>query len=345
MGADIRLIDEKGNDITDSTINFGKARLGFPTTQKIKILNQGDKIAYNLKFSSESNDSLIANDWKFFQMYENSEQTQEISLGDLGPGKYLEGMQEKSVEFIQNGILSEKWNTGEILYDAKNLKFIKNTGDGSGISAARLEWNLDNVKNFEMEFKIKLEADLSYDNFDTAILNFPLRMNSRKDQRGYCFSFQKRRKDGKIYSAIYKGGKGMVENLDRDYGTNIYNTGWIDFNEEHKIKFKLYNNVYDQPCFELYINNQPVLFKSSENPKHTTYLVIDQDEKSAYVSGGKLFLDYSIWNGDISLELTDVKIAQDIQEHAIMFQTVLGNEAVNNEVYSGYINMSYEEEI
>ena len=49
MGADIRLIDSKGRDITEDTINFGKARLGFPTVKKVKVYNAGDQIAYNVE--------------------------------------------------------------------------------------------------------------------------------------------------------------------------------------------------------------------------------------------------------------------------------------------------------
>ena len=150
------------------------------------------------------------------------------------------------------------------------------------------------MKNVEIAFKMKLEVDSSFTNYDSAILNFPLRMGTKKDQRGYCISFQKRRKDGKLYAAFYKGGKGMVENLDRDYGTNLYNTGWIKFDESKEIRFKLYNNVYDQPCFQLFIDNQAVTFQSTENSKIKKTLIVDDDAKTAYVGGGKTFLDYSI---------------------------------------------------
>lgn len=344
MGADVRLIDSNGKDITETPINFGKARSGFPTIKKVKVYNAGDKIAYNIELESLQYENSESHKWKSFKMYDHSTAVNKINLGDLGPGKYLEGTLEESIEFVSNGVLTEKWNTGGINYDTKSLKFLKNTGDGSGISAARLEWNIDNMKNVEIAFKIKLEVDTSYVNYDSAILNFPLRMNSRKDQRGYCISFQKRRKDDKLYAALYKGGKGMVENLDRDYGTNLYNTGWINFDESKEIKFKMYNNVLDQPCFELFIDNKPVTLQFTENPKIKKTLIVDEDAKTAYVGGGKSFLDYSIWNGDISLEITDFYLSHDIQEHAISLQTIVGNDAENNKVYNSYLNLSYEEE-
>lgn len=344
MGADIRLIDQKGQDITDTAINFGKARLGFPTTKKVKVYNAGDKIAYNIELEALQHESSDSYKWKCFRMYEDSKAVKKINLGDLGPGKYLEGTKKEEIEFISDGILMEKWNTGGIIYDTKSIKFVKNTGDGSGISAARLEWNINNIKNIEVSFKIKLEVDKSFENYDSAILNFPLRMNSRKDHRGYCVSIQKRRKDGKIYIAFYKGGKGMVENLDRDYGTNLYNTGWIKFDESKDIKFKLYNNVHDQPCFQLFIDKKPISLKNTDDPTQKTMIVIDKDADTAYVGGGKAFLDYSIWNGDISLELSDFNLSHDIQEHEILLQTVVGNEAENNKLYSSYLNLSYEED-
>lgn len=344
MGADIRLIDSKGNDITEDTINFGKARLGFPTVKKVKVYNKGDQIAYNVELYALQHENSEAYKWKSFKMYEDSEAVNKINLGDLGPGKYLEGTTKEEIEFVEYGVLTEKWNTGGINYDTKSLKFLKNTGDGSGISAARLEWNIENMKNIEIAFKIKLEVDTKFENYDSAILNFPLRMGAKKDQRGYCVSFQKRRKDGRLYAAFYKGGKGMVENLDRDYGTNLYNTGWIKFDESKEIRFKLYNNVYDQPCFQLFIDNKPVTLQDTTNPKNKKTLIVDTDAKTAYIGGGKTFLDYSIWNGDISLEISEFSLFHDIQEHEILLQTTVGSEAENDQIYDSYLNLSYEED-
>ena len=136
----------------------------------------------------------------------------------------------------------------------------------------------------------------------------------------------------------------MVENLDRDYGTNLYNTGWIKFDESKEIRFKLYNNVYDQPCFQLFIDNKPVTLQDTTNPKNKKTLIVDTDAKTAYIGGGKTFLDYSIWNGDISLEISEFSLFHDIQEHEILLQTTVGSEAENDQIYDSYLNLSYEED-
>lgn len=41
-------------------------------------------------------------------MYEDSEAVNKINLGDLGPGKYLEGTTKEEIEFVEYGVLTEK---------------------------------------------------------------------------------------------------------------------------------------------------------------------------------------------------------------------------------------------
>lgn len=341
----IELIDEKGIVIDQMTgINFGRARAGFPSSKYFKVYNNSDKVAYNVSLKP-SGDSEAVN-WKSFKLYDESKPVNELILGDIPPNSYFEGEKTNKIEFIKdNGLFREVWNTGKIEWHTSSIKFIKNTGDGSGISGARLALDgLGLLKTLDVSFKTKMEVDLSYENFDTTIINFPIRMNSNNNLKGYCISFRRRRSDNKFYAAIYKDGKGMIDNQDRDYGVNLYNTGWIDsYNEDKTIRFKVWNTLDNKPCFEIYLDNQLLTLRKTSDVSITTTTVIDEEE-TTYLNPGGLFLDYSIWNGDISLEIINLVVKHEIPEHLIAMQTTVDYEAINNSIHNTKLEVSYEEE-
>lgn len=339
----IELINEKGITIQD--INFNRARAGMPVFKYFKVYNDSDKIAYNVTLQVTGEDEATA--WKAFKLSEETNAVKVALLGDIPPNSYYEGNKTERIEFIKdNGMFREVWNTGKIEWHNSSIKFIKNTGDGSGISGARIALDgLGLLKTLDVSFKTKLETDLSYNNFDTTIINFPLRMNSNKDLRGYAISFRRRRSDNKFYAAIYKSGKGMVDNQDRDYGTNLYNTGWIDdYDEDKVIRFKVWNTLDNKPCFEIYLDNKKLTLRKSNNLSITSTTVID-DEETLYLNAGNLFLDYSIWNGDISLEIIDLMITHEVSEQLIAMQTTVDYNAVNDSVHNTELEISYEEDI
>lgn len=341
----IELINNKGEIINqEDGINFGSARAGFPSSQYFKVFNNSDKIAYNVTLSTEGDPEVVS--WKAFKMYDDASAETELILGDIPANSYFEGQATKNIEFIKGDTMfREVWNTGVIEYQTSSIKFIKNTGDGSGISGARVALDgLGLVKTLDVSFKTKMEFDLSYENYDTTNINFPVRMNSNKDMKGYCLAFRRRRSDGKFYASVYKGGKGMVDNQDRDYGTNFYNTGWIDgYTEDKVIRFKVWNNLKNQPCFEIYLDDEKLTLRKSSNVSITTQTVID-DEEVTYLNEGGLFLDYSIWNGDVSLEISDLKIKHEIPEHMIAIQTIVSFDATDKSTYNSKLVVTHEEE-
>lgn len=341
----IELINEK-NVVIDQTsgIDFGRARAGFPSSKYFKVYNNSDKVAYNVTLQAEGDTE--AADWKAFKLYDNSKAKQEIMLGDIPPNSYFEGEATKKIEFVKgDSMFREVWNTGTIEYHTSSIKFIKNTGDGSGISGARIALDgLGLVKTLDVSFKTKLEVDLSYENYDTTIINFPIRMNSNRDLKGYCISFRRRRSDNKFYAAVYKNGKGMVDNQNRDYGDNFYNSGWISsYNEDKVIRFKVWNDLNNRPCFQIYLDDKPLTLRKANNTSISATTVIDNEE-TVYLNPGGLFLDYSIWNGDISLEIDDLTIKHEIPEHLISMQTTVAFDAIDKSVHNSKLVVTYEEE-
>lgn len=342
----IELIDVKGNVINQASgIDFGSARAGFPSSKYFKVYNDSDKIAYNVTLSVDGTTEAV--DWKAFKLYDDSLPTKQLVLGDLFPNSYFEGQEAKKIEFVKgDSMFREVWNTGIIEYHTSSIKFVKNTGDGSGISGARIALDgLGLLKTLDVSFKTKMEVDLSYENYDTTIINFPIRMNSNKDLKGYCISFRRRRSDNKFYASVYKNGKGMVDNQDRDYGTNFYNSGWIDaYDEDMTIRFKVWNNLNNQPCFEIYLNDKPLTLKKSSNTSISTTTVID-DEEITYINAGGFFIDYSIWNGDISLEILDLVVKHEIPEHLITYQTTISFDTEDKSIHKSELIVEYEEDV
>lgn len=341
----IELIDAKGITIDETSgINFGRARAGFPSLKYFKVYNDSDKVAYNVTLKPDGDTEAV--NWKAFKLYDDSTPSSELVLGDIAPNSYYEGESTKKIEFIKGDpMFREVWNTGTIEYHTSSIKFIKNTGDGSGISGARIALDgLGLLKTVDVSFKTKMEVDLSYENFDTTIINFPVRMNSNGNLKGYCVSFKRRRSDGKFYAAIYKNGKGMTDNQDRDYGINFYNTGWISsYNEDKTIRFKVWNTLDNKPCFQIYLDDQLLTLKKSSNISIATTTVIDEEE-TVYLKPGGLFLDYSIWNGDISLEILDLVIKHELPEHLIAMQTIVDFNAIDKSIHNTQLVVTYEEE-
>ena len=352
MSANVVLLDAESNAIVDE-INFDRTIVGREYIKGYKVKNIGKSNAYNINLvasylSSAMDDDFeaqkLAATWKTFSFEKEGPYESSLSLGDLEPGKLVEG--ERSIDCMLSADREEfieRWNTGITEYKDGNLVFVNNTRDGSGVSGRRIAFELGVMRDLEISFNLESEKDDDFTSDFNLQANFCIRMNANKDGKGYVIGVQRRRTDGKVLVGIYKGGVGYSSNNTRDIGELIYRTGFNNYDPKDKITLKVYNNIKKQPCFEALIGRTNLKFSSNDGSETNLSFATDKGAKP-YIIGGRFYLDSALWKGDVSYTLKNLSIKTEEYNHIIYIKTAVTDTATANFDYRSAVIINFEED-
>lgn len=358
MPSELKFLDMENQEININGLDLGLVRKGTTNISKVKIKNTGNITARDLILSADTlntNDEvteaeyqnqLLAKSWKSFSLKENGVYLDKLNLGDILPDKFVEGIKDIDVNLANSGvcIFKEAWSTAITEFKDETLIFRKADGEINGNVTRRMScYDLGVPKDVEIEFNLNPIVDATVSSESDAMVSFPVRLNSNGDGKGYMFVFQYKRTNNRFSIAIYKDAKGLVDSVDRVYGTRIFDIGaYRIFDKTKKLGAKVYNNSNGEPTFEVMYDGKNLdLFKVGETVG--SKFMSDTDVIS-YKSGGEFYFDINLHPGDINFGLSNVKIITEELEQPIFIKTILGDVAKDKVQYKSSVLISYIED-
>lgn len=361
MAVDLKFIDENGDIINLATgIDLGVVRKGVPTISKFKIKNEGDLTARETiimptTLNDIGDDGLTEEEldnqnkaiaWKTFSKYPDKNFVKQLNLGDIKPNSFAEGDKSYEINFESEAKcqLKDVWNAGTTEFRQNRMVFKKLDNGSKGQIAKRI-YLAENpsCRDFEIDFNVDFSTTVEGQEVSVPFIAFPVRINSNGDGKGYIFLMHYRRDDGKYKVTIYKGGKGMASNMDRDYGDPLFDTiQWLPFDKTKKMTFKIYNNKANQPTFEVKYDGQNVKLGKSFVSSVQGYVLSDT-ATNTYNKLGNFYGDFSLYDGDYYLAISNMIITVDEPEAFIYIKSTLGDNAENKTIYNTAATLSYLE--
>ena len=351
-------MDNEEIDLSEG-LDLGVSRKGRPVITPIKIKNVGNVTARDIILEAttlneeddvdgdEYANQLKAASWKTFSLDKDGEFVKELRLGDLKPNRFIEGYQtvEEHFESSSSCMFKEVWNTGVTKFEDNSLVLHKVDYEEKGSVGRRMKCEgLSRPRDLEMEFKLDFQANPEEESLTDAMIVFPVRINSKGDGNGYIFIVTYRRADNRFMVNIYKNGKGMESNIDRVYGTKIFDTvQYRAFDPNKKFGLKIYNDKNNVPTFEVLYDgkNLPLINSSGAGVEEN----VKKDDKSdAFTTGGDFYMDASIYDGDISLSISEFKVKTENLEQPIYVKTIVGDDAEDKKEYRSSLMVGYIED-
>lgn len=359
MAAILKFLDMENNEIELPTgVDFGLSRKGIPIIKPIKIKNVGDITARSLILKSDTLNTLsqvgeeeyanqkLAASWKSFSLSENGEYVKTLNLGDVRPGRFVEGTKEvvENFETQHNCIFEEKWSTGITEFKENKMVFKKLNDETKGNISKRMKCAaLTAPRDLEVEFNMEFNSDPEIESEMNAMLVFPFRVNCKGDGLGYLALFQYNRQENKFLASIHKHGKGMETNIDRVYGTKIFDTiSFKTFDKTKKLGFKVYNNKSGYPTFEITYGGENMLLASTAGSGADSYVKTDT-ASDAYKTGGDFYFDWGLYDGDIDCKVSNFTIKTEELEQPIYIKTYITDEGRDKVNYKSAVEVSYIE--
>lgn len=246
MPVDLKFYTENTMELNE--INAGQVRMNYGTITPIKIQNAGqdkarrviiaanalntiEELTQSLGSSTaatqEYNKQLKAASWKTFSLNKDGPYVESLELGNINANSFLEGEQiiKESFSNKERCIFQDVWSYCLETMGDNALKIYKN--ESKSQTAQRKTINFGEKRDIEITFKLNYERQVAdYSNGKNCLVIFPVRINNYG--LGYILSFQLRASDGKLFFGIYKNGKGMIDNLNRVYGTRIIDTNGLN---------------------------------------------------------------------------------------------------------------------
>lgn len=342
------------------TIDGGTSRINFGQITPIKIKNEGQDKARNCIISSstlntldelkkslgdsegekEYNKQVSAASWKTFSLAENGEYKSELNLGKINPNSFLEGTETIQEQFSNKdkSLFQDSWSFCKESWGNGALKVYKDQAKSQ--TAQRKEINIGSKRDIDIKFKLKYEFDSSAYAKSNCLVIFPVRVDDRG--YGYILSFQFRASDGKCYFGVYKNGKGMLTNLNRTYGTRIFDTNaFLEFDQSKYLGAKVYTNEDDETCFEFTLNGEKqVLYRTKDKKKIGTTVV---DTENNHPKAGGMFFDVGMYYGDLAVTLSNFTITTETDQQVVYIKSKIDGNAKDNEDYKSAITVSYTE--
>ena len=359
MAANLKFLDLDNNEIELPTgIDLGLSRKGMPIITAVKIKNEGDITARSLILKAEplnsekevtpeefANQKLAAS-WKTFSLEEDGTYVKQLNLGDVRAGRFVEGTKkiEENFETQHNCIFEEEWSTGITEFSESKMVFKKLDNEAKGNISKRMSCKaMTAPRDLDMEFNLEFICDPEIESEMNAMLVFPFRVNCKGDGLGYLALFQYNRQENKFLASIHKHAKGMTTNIDRDYGTKIFDTiSFKTFDKNKKLGFKVYNNAAGYPTFEITYDGENMLLASTAGGVKDAYVQSDTG-KDAYKTGGDFYFDWGLYDGDIACKISNVIIKTEELEQPIYIKTYITEEGKDKVNYKSAVEVSYVE--
>lgn len=358
MSVNLQFYDENAMELSE--IDAGESRMNYGTITALKLKNDGTdrarqcilsaaplKALEELKETMSEEDALVeyekqklAASWKTFSLTKDGTFKPELELGNIQAGKYLEGVQTLHEAFSnrENSLFQNVWSYCLETWGQNAIKIYKEQAKSQ--TAQRKQINIGEKRDIEIKFKINYEYDSSAYAKNSCLVIFPVRIDSRG--YGYILSFQFRASDGKCFFGIYKDGKGMVNNLNRTYGTRIFDTnGYKAFDSNKFLGAKIYTNDDNDTCFEFTLDGvSQILYKTKDKTVYGTTVI---DTENNYPNAGEMFFDVGMYYGDLSITMSNFSITTETDQQTIYVKSTIDENASDGESYTSAISVSYIE--
>ena len=358
MAVDLQFFDENVMEINE--INAGESRMNYGTITAVKIKNEGTDRARDciisacplntleeLKSTMGEEDAIAeykkqqqAADWKSFSLVENGVYVSSLELGNIQAGKFLEGVQTLQEPFSNKdtSIFKDIWSYCKESWGQNAIKIYKDQAKSQ--SAQRKQIDIGSRRDVEIKFKLSYEYDASSYAKNNCLVIFPVRIDSRG--YGYVLSFQFRASDGKCFFGVYKDGKGMTSNLNRTYGTRIFDTnGFKPFDSSKFMGARIYTNDNDETSFEFTLDGEKqTLYSTNDKNIHSTTVV---DTENNYPDAGLMYFDVGMYYGDLSVTINNFSITTETDQQTVYIKSKIDGNATDGEDYTSGISVSYLE--
>lgn len=358
MSVNLKLYDDKDNEITIvDGMDYGLTRVNYPSIKQVYIKNLGNSNAENCSLRAdvlndkadvgieEYNKQLQAKSWKSFSL-DNKVYHEFLDLGRIGRGSYLEG--ERNIKFDLTsslGTLKEEWTNAVPSFIDHKLYFRKTTYESEdktqGTGSGRFLADIGNVRDIDISFYMTYIGDKNTSYSAIATFLIPIRIGA--DGFGYGLAIQRNRENGKMFMAIYKRIKGMLDANTSIMGTRIADIKtYIDIDESKPLRFRAYNNNEGFPTFEFYCNDQQMtLYSSSDRAKFGLTYVDVAD--GYYPSRGSMYFDMALYKGDIEFSIFGINLITENAKQPVYIKTDIGNEAIDQAQYKSCVKLEWTE--
>lgn len=358
MAVDLKFYDEDVMLLDE--IDGGQSRINYGNITPIKIKNEGKDKARNViigacplntldelkttmsdtEAEKEYKKQLQAASWKTFCLTKDGNYVTELELGNIAPESFLEGklLQNEPFNDKDTSLFQKAWSFCLEKWGNNSLSIYKNASKSQ--TAQRKQINIGKKRDIEIKFKLNYERQKEDYNKSNCLVIFPVRIDSRG--YGYILSFQFRASDGKCYFGVYKNGKGMVNNLNRTYGTRFLNTvGFLEFDPSKLMGAKIYTNDEDETCFEFMLNGEKQqLYSSTDKNNHGTVM---KDTENKYPDAGEMYFDVGLYYGDLGITLSNFSIETESDQQIVYVKSKIDGNAENEQDYVSAISLSYTE--
>lgn len=358
MAVDLQFYTEDVMEL--DVIDAGESRINYGTITPIVIKNEGTDRARacilsacplntleELKTEMSEEEAVLEHEkqknaasWKTFCLKKDGNYTPELEIGNINAGYFLQGEQTIAEPFSnkETSLFQDVWSYCLESWGNNGIKIYKDQAKSQ--TAQRKSIDIGERKNVEIKFKLDYEYDSSAFNKSSCLVIFPVRVDSRG--YGYILSFQFRASDGKMFFGVYKDGKGMVDNLNRTYGTRIFDTnGYKVFDPNKFMGARVYTNEDDETCFEFILDGEKqTLYKTKDKTVKSTTVV---DTENNYPNAGLMYFDVGMYYGDLGVTLKNFSITTETDKQVVYIKSKIDETAIDGEVYDSAISVSYIE--
>lgn len=358
MAVNIKLYNEKDEEITEvEGLDYGLSRVRYPYIKTIYLKNLGNNNAEKLTISADTlnkkedidieeyNKQLKAKSWKTFST-DNRNFVEFLELGKILRGSYYEGVREINFDLSSNrGTLKEEWTNAVPNFIDNKLVFRKITYDSEdktqGTGGARYNVNIGTARDVDITFYMSYLGDSKISYSAIATLLLPIRVGS--DGFGYGLCIQRNRANNKMFFAIYKKTKGMLDANTSILGTRIIDIkSYINVDETKPLRIKVYNDNNGYPTFEFYCNGQQQLLYSSADRSKSSLAFSDTDN-GYYSTRGSMYLDMALYKGDIEFIIEKITLITENQKQPIYIKTFIESDAIDQQNYKSALKIEWKE--
>lgn len=358
MAVNIKLYNENNEEITEiDGLDYGMSRVRYPYIKTVYLKNLGNNDAEKLTVSADTlnkkeevseeefSNQLKAKSWKSFSL-DNKNFVEFLDLGKATRGNYYEGIKDIKFDLSSNkGTLKEVWSNATTNFIDNKFIFRKITYDSDdktqGTGSARYNIDIGVIRDLDLTFYMKYLGDVKTTYSAIATLLLPIRVGS--DGFGYGLCIQRNRANNKMFFAVYKRTKGMLDSNTSILGTRIMDIkSYIDINEDKPIRIRVYNNNDGYPTFEFYCNDeQQMLYSSADRSKFS--LAFSDTDSGYYSTRGSAYLDMALYKGDIEFVIDKITVITEVQKQPIYIRTFIEEDSINQQSYKSALKIEWKE--
>jgi hypothetical protein len=357
MAVDIRFYDIDGTELSlDKTTgghDFGIVKKGSQYIYPVVVKNVGEDDAKNLSVSasalnspedispSEFSAEQLAATWKTFSYLPTRGFASTINLPDIAAGTTMVGIKEL-VETFTNP-MSSAW-----VNDTLSGHIFQWTGDGlsciDGSESdlkiyARVDangWGDNKEIDFTTTFATPANATMG-----SAFMMFCLRRNCLGDEKGYLVNLKRNTANGGSGLIDIRKGAGITVNGTNDFGKTLATSPIFLCPDYTPLRIKLFTNDDNLPEIKVWVgdigdDDAPINFTIGGV---TSSSWIDTENTYPFAGGISAIMGSGI--GGTYVLKTAKLLAEDL-EGKVWIRTIVGDGAVDGQIYNSALELSYD---